>query len=196
MDFLFTADSTRSAARPSKVRGAALPQEYELSVLIQEIEITSPTWSTATSACEWDGVQCDSLSKVTDLIWHRRRLAGKLKWDYLPRTLETIYVQENELSGGVNLCGLPFGILLLHAAKNRFSGQLDFSSLPPNIKRLYLNDNLFSGEIKFDSLPKDMIMLYLQDNAQLSGKIERANLPRLLHSNSDLFQIGTRITVV
>ena len=59
-----------SKSRPAKVSAANLPQEYELSELVQDIANPHKSWNTEVTACDWEYVTCDEQGNVSELKWN------------------------------------------------------------------------------------------------------------------------------
>ncbi|KAI6693946.1 hypothetical protein NL676_021656 [Syzygium grande] len=77
-------------------------------------------WSFATSYCKWDGVNCDSSSRVTAINLASRSLAKTLSANL--SHLKTLSLQKNAFSGPVpnltNLASLQEIYLRTHPKKN------------------------------------------------------------------------------
>ena len=124
------------STRKGRVRGANLPQEYELSRFIQNIANPHPSWNTSTPACDWSNVYCDVELHVKKIYWRRMKLAGLLQWNYLCRTTREFTTVQNDLSGGVPLDTLPSPMTEFVVNANAFSGELDLSHLPNDMDTL------------------------------------------------------------
>ncbi|KAI6693948.1 hypothetical protein NL676_021658 [Syzygium grande] len=91
---------------------AAAAVSGDESSAMSELRATvSPTpsgWSSATSYCKWDGVNCDSSSRVSAINLASRSLAGTLPADLSSLSrLRTLSLQKNAFSGPVpNLANL------------------------------------------------------------------------------------------
>jgi len=198
-------DSRSGASRPAKVRGAVLPQEYELARLFEEVENPHSSWKVDTPATEWNGLNIDSycwsdeLPKlyhypqqehnmftpkgyewstkgVRKIIINRRRLRGKLNLRYIPYSVTFFHAGHNELTGTVQLDSLPPSLLYLNLSHNQFSGSVDLISLPKSLQILFLENNKFSGNVCFSKLPRDIRDVCLKGNA-LVGAPDLQNLP-------------------
>ena len=176
--------------RPSKVRGAQLPQEYELSQFIQHIHKTKTTWNTSNPACEWEGVTCDEELNVMEVNWGFMFLSGSPSWGDLCRTVRNFSVWENGLTGGVSFSELPPGLSYLQLSTNAFSGELDLTHLPARLESLLLKDNKFEGNVDLTHLPSTLRKLCMSEN-QISGKVNLTGLPRKL---SDLSFPDNKLT--
>ena len=99
-----------TTTRTGKVRGMSLPPEYELTKFISNVQGLYMSWSTATPACEWDGVMCREEGEVIRIAWHARELSGTLHWDSIPRSVKKMDLSSNELSGCINFASLPLDL--------------------------------------------------------------------------------------
>ena len=177
--------------RPAKVHGSALPQEYLLEKILQDVKVVplkipvrSPfCWSTETPACKWRGVTCDAQGIVTKIYWGCCNLNGELHWEFLPKTLITFNARSNELRGIVELIDLPPGLESFSASYNLHGGTPDLRELPLTMKELWLEYNCFEGRVDLDALPKSMKALHLEENQDLSGQIDVSKLPPKLYYN-------------
>ena len=161
----------------SKVSATNLPQEYQLARLVADVNNLHKSWSTETPACEWHGVECNEDEEVIYITWEVAHMSGSLRFMYLPRTLESFLVYNNNLSGSVPLDQLPSGLEELSLSHNRFEGGIDLTLLPPVTKELYLGRNHFTGSVCLSNLPVSLTGLYIQDN-QLTESIDLTSLPR------------------
>ena len=207
-----TSDETSGAAL-GKVRGAQLPQEYELSRFVENITIPfhrhepprrrggkPSSWNTDTPACEWEGIACEHGERVTLMDWSPYgRMAGQgmlgipmtgsPAWDYLPRTLENCYLYENRLSGEVKLDSLPSSLRIFQLGGNAFTGGVDLCNLPQNMQELWVQENDLSGEVDLSQFPANFVSLDLSDN-EFTGNINLSSLPSvtwLILSNNQFF---------
>ena len=187
-------------SRPSKVRNAVLPQEYNLFRLLSNASFEEESWSVKTPACEWKLVQCNPEGQVTNLNWRKDtsryakeeenvRIKGVLRWDFLPDTLLSFSASNQAfLEGHVDLSVLPAGLKNFDIGTNRFNGGLDLTHLPSTLEKLVLNFNLFEGEVDLTHLPDGLRILDLAYNT-LRGEPDLTKLPefltwaRLLHNN-------------
>ena len=177
-------ESNYTPARLGKTRGIALPQEYHLTRLVQNITKRHESWTTATKACDWHGVRCNAQKDVTSFQWSEYNiptssLSGTLEWSGLPHSTRKFVVSHNHLQGELVCEKLPTNLEELDLTNNRFSGTPQFSSLPPNLRILTLRNNRFSGELSFSKLPSRMVVLNLGLN-KFSGAPELRFLPCFL----------------
>ena len=172
-----------STSRAGKVRGMKLPLEYDLAKFISEIENPYPSWSTATPACEWDGVKCNNKGDVTEINWSSRQLRGVLHWEHLPQSLILLNIHNNQLCGNVDFSALPRGLQRMWIGENLFSGELHFKDLPPTVTVLNASSCRFSGHVDFlsiqhSSLAKTASGFDLLNNPALKGTVSRNVIPQ------------------
>ena len=181
-------DSTQSQvsisrrARPSKVRGAMLPQEYELVRLFADVKKPDSSWNVNTPACEWYGIKWENRYSTQvykiNLKWFRA--GGELHLTYLPYTVTYFCGATNDFTGTVCLDSLPPSLEYLNLATNHFTGPVNLTSLPQSLLYLYLEENNFSGDICLSQLPRRISHICLNNNT-LTGKLELQHLPPTLH---------------
>ena len=176
------ADVAPSAARAGKVKGVALPQEYELAKFVRDVKNPHPSWDTHTAACEWDGVECDKSKSIVDLRWRQRELNGTLHWLYLPRTIQQARLLMNRLGGDVDFTTLPQPLTCMWLQHNFFTGEPDFAHLPPNIDVLNVSSCRFTGFVDLSCLQHTTLMkptaaFDITGNPGLRGKIARSHMP-------------------
>ena len=74
--------------RGHKIRGTQLPQEYDLDRLLLNVSHRHLTWSTATPACAWKGIECLETEKVRSINWDllevETYIRGQLDFIFLP----------------------------------------------------------------------------------------------------------------
>ena len=171
-----------SSSKPSKVRGTALPQEYELEAFTRNMAPHHVTWNTHIPACQWKGVKCDddTESIVTHISWIYYSLVGNPRWEHMPITLTAISLLANQLQGLVCLHQLPLVMANYSVSYNLFNGPLDFSQLPSSLYRLQLENNQFSGNIDLSCLPFDLVSLGLAGNPMLVGTVRKNSFPKNL----------------
>ena len=165
-------------ARPGKVRGANLPQEYELMRLIAGLQHPHAAWNTSTPACEWPGVMCKEQT-IIQIDWGHRSLFGSMQWECLPKSLEKMKANSARLNGTLPLDMMPPNLVLLYLFTNELSGELDLRHLPTSMRKLCVGDNKFEGEVDLTQLPPNFAVLTLQMN-ELSGEICLSEFPQTL----------------
>ena len=182
--------NTSIPLKAAKVRGNLPPPEYQLAHLIENVKLHRPSWNIDTPACRWSGITCDEEGRVTEIEWHRFRLSGILRWEFLPHALVILKLYSNGLEGEVPFTELPPKLLNFCIDGNFFRGKADFTALPGNIAYMVLSNNNFSGEICLTKLPQTLYLLELVSN-QFSGPLDLTNLPSAMNSlllNSNRFR--------
>ena len=123
--FSDTAGENRKAG---KVRGVALPLEYELERLVSNIVNPLPSWNTSVPAHQWEGVDCSGGREILGFVAKGKRLMGSFQWSTLPRSLLEFSVYNNKLSGELDLVGLPPRLISLKIQFLYLVGTFSFSS--------------------------------------------------------------------
>ena len=188
--------SHSTSRAPGRIRGAALPQEYDLARFVENMEGLHPTWCTNVTACEWAGVKCNDKGEVTALDWtnpdhvpREHGARGSVAWKYLPLTLIELNLDNGDLTGEVEFRCLPQSLKICDLSSNCFFGKFDSRFLPPLIEHLYLNNNKFTGHINFTNLPPNLTVMWLEGN-KFEGAIDLCRLPlslRVLDISNNLF---------
>ena len=172
-----TADSSVSAPRPSKVRNAEMPQQYDLERLISNVTNQHVSWKVENSLSLWRGVSCNDLNRVEKLAWKSINLSGTLLWEHMPKSTLALDFQENSLSGKIHFDLLPPKLESMILSRNRFTGPIDLRSSPDTLMALFASVNLLSGELFLGDLNPKFTYLYLMDNQELEGTIYMSQLP-------------------
>ena len=175
-----------AGCRPSKVRGAILPQEYTLLRFLSKANFSDTSWSTQTPACDWTGITCNADQAVIHIDWSFDLFAtdppdvhGELLWQHMPRTVMHFEARYQLLSGPVELPDLPPDLQEFDINNNKCDGSLEFTSLPRRIEILVLRNNMFFGTIDLTSLPVAIRTIDLSRN-QLCGELNFIKLPASL----------------
>ena len=192
-------DTLATTQRLGKAR-VSLPQEEILSEFVHDIENPAASWNRNTPACKWNDVQCSQNGDIRSIVMGFRGLRGSLRWKYLPSTLSTLQVSNNELSGpvsveyfpsqlewvdihmnhfmgGINLSEIPGSLQAMVLSQNELEGALDLSSLNPGFVSLVAHSNFFFGQLNFCEFPSSMDRLNLAINL-FSGMINLDHLPK------------------
>ena len=174
-----TGISKSPTSRASKVRGTFLPVEYELAKFISDVENPHESWSTATPACEWDGVKCNDVGEVNSIVWNGRTMCGTLHWDCIPRSVTNLELSANQLSGCVCFASLHQDVERMLLQNNRFIGELRLGDLPPRMRILNVSQNQFSGFVDLSCLQQTGITGFdITGNPNLEGSIPRGIVPK------------------
>ena len=171
------------ARRTAKVRGAKIPQEYELAGFVENIENPHLSWNTSIPACQWNGMNCNLDGYVTGIDWSRLGYEGLLRWERLPHTVIKILLYANQLSGILPFNVFPSELSYLNLKSNLFRGQLEFSQLPHRLGEIYLDQNMFEGGVDLCHLPLRLtsLSIYSMNSVEkLFGDVELHCLPQTI----------------
>ena len=175
MTYMYVAEAC-DATRLGRVRSAALPQEYLLHQMVENITNKQFNWNSSIQACEWSGVDCrDSLS-VSSIHWYRFGIRGTLAYEKLPSTVLEVNVNENFLVGRLSLEFFPAQVTLGRFSRNQYIENFDFTVLPAGMVRLVLTCNLLSGNPDFTQLPSSLEFIFAVKN-RFHGCIDLSQLP-------------------
>ena len=190
---IFLLDFCLTLRKSSRVRGALLPQEYDLSRALRNVPNLRTTWTTDNSACKWMGVKCDADLQVIEIKWSYMGLEGTVSWRDFPRTLRVLIMGQsaawyrNRLTGSLSSPDLPPLLAMFNIEFNNFSGEIALEYLPANLLSFEVAQNSFEGTASIHALPLTLIKLDLDKNL-FSGRLNLMNLPskfeRLLMSNN------------
>jgi hypothetical protein len=107
-------------------------------------------------------------SKLRILNLNENQLSGSLDLTCLPPSLSLLDLSCNSFTGPIDLTKLPTGLTYLSLQRNRLSGTLDLSRLPTPLITLTLSDNCFSGTVDVANVPTGLSSLALSYNSRLS----------------------------
>ena len=95
------------------------------------------------------------------------KFSGKLLLNNLPSTLERLLVQENSLTGTLDLKYLYVadGLEDVNFSDNRFNGPLTLNTLPEGLESFRATNNTFTGGLSLDHLPAGLYDLDVSENA-------------------------------
>ena len=172
--------------RPAKVKGAVLPQEYNLARFVANISNPGVTWTTNIRACDWKGVECNTDEQVEyfglnpfDLFGAEEEdnYSGTFAWIYMPDTIKSFFMASQAgITGTLPVADLPTSLTSFALTMCNMFGPVDLTVLPPNMHRLNLKDNQFSGALDLMSLPARMGVLLLEGN-RFEGSVNLSRLP-------------------
>ena len=156
--------------------------------------------------CDWPCNTCDADGNVVRIcpIKHAVQLAGTLRMDFLPQTvqhftismltltgtietkflppvLEYFDIADNMFHGTLDFCTLPPALVHFRIPNNKFSGSCDLSNLPPKLRALEIDDNKFTGSLMLERLPDGLRDFDAACNL-FQGPINVDNLPNTLES--------------
>ena len=114
--------------------------------------------------------------RMNDLRLDNNQLSGKINLTKLPNGIASLSLNNNQFTGEIDLTNLPSGLESLYLTNNQFTGELDLTHLPGGMQKLHLNDNQLTGEIDLTHLSDGMGYL-TADNNRLTGSLVIKNLP-------------------
>ena len=128
--------------------------------------------------CAWKGVTCYPDGEVEEFHWINKNEngTGSLGFEFLPCSMNTLYMFMNALSGTIQLGNLPCKIEAVNLSVNQLTGSLDLDRLPATVRSLFLTSNKFTGEVSLENLPICLKFLELSENL-LSGAVCLNSLP-------------------
>ena len=116
-------------------------------------------------------VRCNSNNFTGSLVMGN--LAAKA---YQLQQRSHLNVSFNDLSGSLDLSGLPRTLRAFHAKKNTFEGEIHLEHLPASLRRLDLGDNKLAGTLRFDDLSEAITSINLEKN-KFFGDLRLESLP-------------------
>ena len=131
--------------------------------------------------CEWGSIKCDDDDRVIEILVFSDIASGSFDLRYVPPKVEALEIRpmtlcSSQLTGSVNLTGLPGGMEFLCLRSSRLTGEIDLTRLPEHIFRIDLPGNQLTGEIDLTQLPGRVEELSLGKN-RLTGEIDLTQLP-------------------
>mmetsp|Transcript_24555 Transcript_24555/g.38293 ORF Transcript_24555/g.38293 Transcript_24555/m.38293 type:complete len:277 (-) Transcript_24555:109-939(-) len=124
----------------------------------------------------WRRLVTDSDNNVKWIIFSFRKLSGSVNLQWLPSTVEKVYLNENTLYGSLDLTCLPNGLVLFNALINEFCGEVDLAQLPDTLIEIALWKNQLNGTLDLEHLPKALENVYLSIN-RFFGTVCLTKLP-------------------
>ena len=94
--------------------------------------------------------------------------------------MNDLRLNNNHLTGKVDLMNLLSGLKSLYLTNNQFTGELDLTHLPGGMQRLHLDNNQLTGEIHLAHLSDKMGYL-TADNNRLTGSLVIKNLALMIN---------------
>jgi len=87
---------------------------------------------------------------IENVYWASRRLEGSMIWGSLPQFLVSVHLNDNLLSGGLNLHGLPPSLLLLDLSNNKFVQEIVTIETHDGMERIDLRGNAIEKAVSPD----------------------------------------------
>eukprot|EP01083_Nonionella_stella_P290933 990008_1 len=128
----------------------------------------------------WEGIKCNQYNKISQIIVDED-LCGTLDLSNLVSisSLRELRLENNALTGTIDLTTLPSTLHLLNLGNNQFTGTTDLTDLPASLQCIMLWGNQFSGTVDLTRLPSTLQLLYLDHN-QFTGAPDLTTLPNAL----------------
>ena len=131
--------------------------------------------------CEWGIIKCDDNDRVIDISMCSDDVSGSLELCYVPPKVKALNIRpmtlcRSQLTGSVDLTGLPDGMESLCLSSSWLMGEIDLAHLPDGMKSLTLHNNQLTGGVDLAHLPDGMKSLTLPSN-QFTGGVDLTHLP-------------------
>ena len=110
---------------------------------------------------------------------HNNELEGTIQTALLPRCLEILDVSKNEMTGEFCVANLPSGIKRVRIEKNQFCGPIEVSALPQSVEYFIVSANKLSGTLDFSNVSSNAKELRFAENS-FSGSVDFGALPENL----------------
>ena len=113
----------------------------------------------------WVGAKVSESGEVIAIRWLDIFLRiGSLALDWLPATVQKLYIRDDLLTGTLNTAQLPENLITLEIICTDMHGSISSSFLPQSLMELNLRGNKFTGEIDFTGFPTDLVSINLSKN--------------------------------
>ncbi|KAJ0957860.1 putative protein kinase RLK-Pelle-LRR-IX family [Helianthus annuus] len=146
-----------------------------MSKLSTTLSSTPSTWTTTSSFCNWDGIQCDNSNRVTSINLPDKSLTGTLPSDLNQLTqLKTLSLPRNHIAGPLpTLANLTLLQQVILESNNFTSIPPDFFSGLTNLQTIRISDNPdLSPWVVPDTLGENSnLQTFEASNANIIGSI-------------------------
>ncbi|KAJ0627755.1 putative protein kinase RLK-Pelle-LRR-IX family [Helianthus annuus] len=146
-----------------------------MSKLSTTLSSTPSTWTTTSSFCNWDGIQCDNSNRVTSINLPDKSLTGTLPSDLNQLTqLKTLSLPRNHIAGPLpTLANLTLLEQVILESNNFTSIPPDFFSGLTNLQTVRISDNPdLSPWVVPDTLGENSnLQTFEASNANIIGSI-------------------------
>ncbi|XP_076951706.1 receptor-like kinase TMK4 [Bidens hawaiensis] len=146
-----------------------------MTQLATSLSNTPPTWTTTNNFCEWDGITCDTSTRVTSINLPDTSLTGTLPATLNQLTqLQTLTLPRNSISGDLpSLANLTLLQQITLDGNNFTSIPPDFSAGLINLQKFTISDNInLSPWTIPSSLDQNTNLIIFQaSNASITGSI-------------------------
>ena len=130
---------------------------------------------------EWNGLFCDSESRVLVINKPHDRSNGSIPLEFIPPMVENYEMNNMEATGTLDTCRLPKRLRFFSIAYNAYFGTVNFQTIPERVTNFEINDNAFSGTCDLTSLPQTLLVLCINRN-KFCGGLAMDNLPPRIES--------------
>jgi len=113
---------------------------------------------------EWMGVHVDGKGEISRLYWQSKALGGTFVFRLLPRSLETLFIDENNFVGSFVTKDIPPKLGYMSLEGNSFTGSVDWPKLPPSLTFLDIRNNALSGVMDLRRVPRTLETIYIRGN--------------------------------
>ena len=170
----------------SRFDATSLPQQTLMELLVQDIR--TDKFQNADGdhleACAWPEVSCNMAKDVESITFCLHGQAffpdgGTIHIDFIPQTVETFIVSENNLEGTCDTWRLPREMNSFFAHYNRLHGSFDLAGLPRDLFALSIAQNRFSGGLSIGDLPPQLTYFNAECNF-FTGSLDLGKLPETL----------------
>ncbi|CAJ2640948.1 probable inactive receptor kinase At5g67200 [Trifolium pratense] len=182
--------STTTTSSKLKLKNITLSDPTSLLSFKSKADINNHlNFTTKTSFCNWQGVQCNNQHKIIRLVLRNLDLAGVFSPHTLSNLdqLRVLSLQNNSLTGTIpNLSGL-FNLKTLFLDNNHFTGSIPLSIFSLHrLKTLDFSHNNLSGTIPIDFINLDRLY-YLR----LSFNAFNGSVPSFNQSSLRIFDVSS-----
>jgi len=152
---------------------------------------------------KWKGVKFYKRkeAQVKSLRWNDKHLGGTMHFSKLPRTLFSLFIENNSFNGNLDASELPRPLQILMAQKNNLSGTIAWQNLPPKLTVFSIGENRFTGDVFLDKVPASLVSLALDGNQfgkvigekkpglAVSGHLKNVRKPRSISKNGNVHEL-------
>ena len=186
---LFTSNlllSTADIAGISRLDASTLPAQTRMELLVAAIpqHALFDDEYESMEVCKWRGILCDADDNVKQVRFALMFSSffpkgGTVALQWLPETVTTCTMLNNNLEGECDTALLPRGMMSLNLAINQMSGEFAIGGIPETMESVLISQNHFSGSLRLEDLPERMQRFDAHKN-DFCGSLNVANLPESL----------------
>ena len=112
---------------------------------------------------------------IGSICLDNNNLLGSLGARDLPTSLEVLLLRGNRIEGTLDISALPRGMTFIALTSNTMHGALDCTAFPPDLKHLYIAENKFLGSLDLTNLPNGLESFHANRN-EFTGSIDLTRL--------------------